>query len=161
MESSVPTFNILNEMRQLGCRNEVHCAAAYRLYLHLCEERCLWDVQYHYSAELDVIYITARKQKNAPTADVYIPVASFEGLAMDSVERYQTVLAAKPRPLDENKESCESPCSIVLGFCDPSSTVLLYRMTNLIKPITEKAPSRNKRKQHEMEPEAHCSSKVI
>ncbi|XP_055528670.1 uncharacterized protein LOC129720855 [Wyeomyia smithii] len=155
MEPGVPTFNILQDMRRLGCSRETHCATAYRLYLHLCEERCLWDVQYHYSQELDVIYLTARKQKDPSSAtDIYIPMASFEDLPMDDVERYQMVLG------ESNKEvSC--PSSIVFGFCDPSSTVLLYRMTNTIKPLTEKPLSRNKRNK-EMEPEAHCSrSKVV
>ncbi|XP_058833867.1 uncharacterized protein LOC131691470 [Topomyia yanbarensis] len=135
MESHGQDFKILHEIRNLGCDNECLCAAAYRLYLHLCEDRYLWNVQYHYSQKLDLIYLTARKQKDSPSEDVYIPVASFDELPMTSIERYQAELAHP----DKNGNRC-----IVLAFCDPSSSVLLYRMTNAIVPLSDKPMSKNK-----------------
>ncbi|XP_058464194.1 uncharacterized protein LOC131438305 [Malaya genurostris] len=148
MDSSVATFQILADIRQLGCNNESLCAAAYRLYLYLCEERYLWDVQYHYSKQLDVIYLTARRHKDYPKTDVYIPVPSFSALSMIDIERYQAELAI---PGTDNHRC------IVLAFCDPSSSVLLYRMTDTMMSLADKPMSKNKLiKQKE---EAQCSSK--
>ncbi|XP_065093079.1 uncharacterized protein LOC135713773 [Ochlerotatus camptorhynchus] len=136
MESAVPIFNILKEIRQLGCTNEGLCAAAYRLYIHLCEERHLWDVRYHYQKDMDIVYLTARKQKEDSAEDVYIPVLSFQDVPMADVERYQNELTTGT---DKHGNR-----SVILAFCDPSSAVLLYKMTNAIKPLEDKPLSKNK-----------------
>ncbi|XP_062553024.1 uncharacterized protein LOC134218153 [Armigeres subalbatus] len=135
METSSPIYNILTDIRQLGCSNEARSSAAYRLYLHLCEERHLWDVHYHYSKKLDVIYLTARKQQDSPP-NIYIPVPTFEDITMGDIARYQTELTPESGT-DKNH-------SVIIAFCDPSSTVLLYNMTNTIRPLHDKPISKNK-----------------
>ncbi|EAT47336.1 AAEL001556-PA [Aedes aegypti] len=129
-----PIFNILKEFRQLGCSDETRCSAAYRLYIHLCEKRHLWDVQYHYAKHLDIVYLTARKEQDSP-ADIYIPVPTFDDVTMGDIDRYQAELT-DPTTTDNR--------TIIIAFCDPSSSVLLYKMTNTIKPMEDKPPSKNK-----------------
>uniref|UniRef100_A0A8D8NS31 (northern house mosquito) hypothetical protein n=1 Tax=Culex pipiens TaxID=7175 RepID=A0A8D8NS31_CULPI len=127
----------LNEIRQLGCTDEALCAATYRTYLHLCEDRSMWDVQYNFSSQLNTLYLTARKQQTSPE-DVYIPVPSFDSIPLERIEKLQTELVPPP---DSNQNGSRS---LVLAVCDPSSTVLLYRMSNAIKPVFGKPLSRNK-----------------
>ncbi|XP_039444479.1 uncharacterized protein LOC120424429 [Culex pipiens pallens] len=137
MENINPAFKILNEIRQLGCTDEALCAATYRTYLHLCEDRSMWDVQYNYSSPLNTLYLKARKQQDSPE-DVYIPVPSFDSIPLERIEKLQAELVPPP---DSNQNG--SRC-LVLAVCDPSSTVLLYRMSNAIKPVFGKPLSRNK-----------------
>uniref|UniRef100_A0A8D8G7T3 (northern house mosquito) hypothetical protein n=1 Tax=Culex pipiens TaxID=7175 RepID=A0A8D8G7T3_CULPI len=137
MEDINPAFKILNEIRQLGCTDEALCAATYRTYLHLCEDRSMWDVQYNYSSQLNTLYLTARKQQASPE-DLYIPVPSFDSIHLERIEKLQAELVPPP---DSNQNG--SRC-LVLAVCDPSSTVLLYRMSNAIKPVFGKPLSRNK-----------------
>ncbi|XP_062710350.1 uncharacterized protein LOC109408743 [Aedes albopictus] len=136
MDVCSPLFKILKEIRQLGCENEAQCSAAYRLYIHLCEERHLWDVQYYYSKQLNLIYLTARKQQDS-SPEVYIPVPTFEGVSMTDIDRYQTELTT-------SGGSDGSATSVIIAFCDPSSSVLLYKLTNTVKPLEEKPLSKNK-----------------
>ncbi|KAL1400154.1 hypothetical protein pipiens_007672 [Culex pipiens pipiens] len=78
-----------------------------------------------------------RKQQASPE-DVYIPVPSFDSIPLERIEKLQTELVPPP---DSNQNGSRS---LVLAVCDPSSTVLLYRMSNAIKPVFGKPLSRNK-----------------
>ncbi|KAK0180997.1 hypothetical protein PV327_003321 [Microctonus hyperodae] len=60
------------KIKELGCKNELKIATAFYVYIELCEDRRLWDVEYKYESELDLIYFTAKKCKNTPT-NLYIP----------------------------------------------------------------------------------------
>ncbi|XP_038117687.1 uncharacterized protein LOC6031152 [Culex quinquefasciatus] len=143
MENINPAFKILNEIRQLGCTDEALCAVTYRTYLHLCEDRSMWDVQYNFSSQLNTLYLKARKQQDSPE-DVYIPVPSFDSIPLERIEKLQAELVSPPAEASEPSGSQNGSRCLVLAVCDPSSTVLLYRMSNAIKPVFGKPLSRNK-----------------
>ncbi|XP_052873885.1 uncharacterized protein LOC128279208 [Anopheles cruzii] len=119
-------YQTLRTFNSLGCDDEALCYAAYRVYIHLKDEKKLNDVQYHYAPSLRLIYLTARRAASAP-AELYIPTLATEELALELLDHY--------RSLGEFD-------GLILAICDPSSTVLLYRATAGLKDISGKLPSR-------------------
>ncbi|XP_055619590.1 uncharacterized protein LOC129764493 isoform X2 [Toxorhynchites rutilus septentrionalis] len=134
MEATPDIFKI--DIRRLGRCSELEYSLAYRVYIHLCEERHLWDVQYRFSEALKKIYLKARKRKDSPE-EIYIPVLSSEDLPLATISRCQQELVLGTE--DENAQR-----SIILAICDPGSSVLLYRMTNAMKALSSKPLSKNK-----------------
>ncbi|KAK0180998.1 hypothetical protein PV327_003322 [Microctonus hyperodae] len=63
------------KIKELGCKNELRIATAFYFYIELCEARRLWDVEYKYEPESDLIYLTVKTCKNTPT-NIYISCPS-------------------------------------------------------------------------------------
>ncbi|XP_058066100.1 uncharacterized protein LOC131215724 [Anopheles bellator] len=140
-QSTGVSYETLRTFNSLGCNDEALCYAAYRVYIHLKDEKKLNDVQYHYAPSLQLVYLTARRAPSAP-AELYIPTLATEELALERLDHY--------RSLGEFE-------GLILAICDPSSTVLLYRATAGLKDISGKLPSRGKllrQKQQQQQTEA-------
>ena len=116
------TLEILKDINSLGCQDSKICVAAFKIYMELCEVRHLWDVKYSYSKELDIIYLTGRKSKDAKE-EIYIPAPSTNRIDFKKITNIQN-------HLDK---------SIILAIVDPSSSILYYRMTQGVKDISEKS----------------------
>ncbi|XP_052897359.1 uncharacterized protein LOC128304240 [Anopheles moucheti] len=125
---------ILKSFDLLGCKDGTLCYAGYRVYSYLKEEKRMTDVQYHYECELQLLYLIAKKESNAPF-DLFIPSLTTGQLNIEQLKQYREAVTLP----DGGK-----PESIVLSICDPSSTVLLYRMTTGLKEIGQKLPSKGK-----------------
>ncbi|XP_050073100.1 uncharacterized protein LOC126561196 [Anopheles maculipalpis] len=125
---------ILKTFASLGCKDEALCYAAARVYIHLKEEKRMTDVQYQYEKELQLLYFTARNDPEA-SINLFIPSATTRALNLVQLKRCREAIALP---------GGEKPTSIVLAICDPSSTVLLYRMTSGLKEIDQKLPSKGK-----------------
>ncbi|KAK0095329.1 hypothetical protein PV326_008648 [Microctonus aethiopoides] len=76
---------------KLGCRDELKIATAFYVYIELCEGRRLWDIEYKYEPELDLIYLTAKKCKNTPT-NIYIPWPTKNNIKLHDIEDIQNKL---------------------------------------------------------------------
>jgi hypothetical protein len=112
------TLKILQAINELGCSDVKLCAAAFKIYMELCEIRQFLDVKYEYSKELDLIYLSGRKTRETEP-DVYIPAPSMDEIDLDKITQYQNHLGK----------------SIVLAIVDTSSSILYYRMTQGVKDI--------------------------
>uniref|UniRef100_A0A182KGG4 tRNA-splicing endonuclease subunit Sen15 domain-containing protein n=1 Tax=Anopheles christyi TaxID=43041 RepID=A0A182KGG4_9DIPT len=125
---------ILKTFYTLGCEDEALCYGACRVYIYLKEEKHMHDVQYMYEKQLQLFYLTARKEPDALT-DLFVPALTTDAFNLVQLKRCREVITLP----DGGK-----PESIVLAICDPSSTVLLYRMTPGLKEIGQKLPSKGK-----------------
>ncbi|XP_055603836.1 uncharacterized protein LOC129752065 [Uranotaenia lowii] len=161
-ENKTDNLQLLREFYKLGCKDESLCAAACRTYIHLQKERKMRDVEYHYHADLDIIYLRARKPPDpVECTDTYIPVVASgtdKNLPLAALELWQNELGrVVPNSEGENRgDDDDKPrrC-IVLAFCDTSSNVLLYRMTQGTKSLVQKPLSKNK--QRKMKEAEGCS----
>uniref|UniRef100_A0A182P3N6 tRNA-splicing endonuclease subunit Sen15 domain-containing protein n=1 Tax=Anopheles epiroticus TaxID=199890 RepID=A0A182P3N6_9DIPT len=102
--------------------------------MHLKEEKLMHDVRYAYQKQLQLFYITAKKDPESPV-DLFVPWLTTNALDVGQLKRCRENITLP----DGGK-----PGSMVLAICDPSSTVLLYRMTPGLKDIGQKLPSKGK-----------------
>ncbi|XP_063986268.1 uncharacterized protein LOC135167224 [Diachasmimorpha longicaudata] len=77
---------------ELGCKDDVKITTAFHVYIELCEERKLWDVEYKYEPSLDLIYLEAKKTKDSET-DIYIPWSVKCTIKLQDIENIQKTLA--------------------------------------------------------------------
>uniref|UniRef100_A0A182WIL4 tRNA-splicing endonuclease subunit Sen15 domain-containing protein n=1 Tax=Anopheles minimus TaxID=112268 RepID=A0A182WIL4_9DIPT len=125
---------IAKGLHSLGCNDEARCYAACRCYVYLKEEKCMSDVHCQYQKELELLYLIARKEPEA-AYHLFIPSLTTDTLDLVRLKHYRDIITLP----DGGK-----PDSVVLAICDPSSTVLLYRMTANLKEIGRKLPSKGK-----------------
>ena len=146
----------------LGCEDDALCYGACRVYIHLQEGLCglcveakrfrllstiadlfptvfvtekhMHDVQYTYEKQLQLFYLTARKEPDGPI-DLFIPSLTTNALNLVQLKQCRETITLPDG---------QKPASIVLAICDGSSTVLLYRMTPGLKEIAQKLPSKGK-----------------
>ncbi|XP_035792164.1 uncharacterized protein LOC118466668 [Anopheles albimanus] len=128
----------LHKLRALGCEDESLCFAAYRVFIYLQQEKGLTDVRYQYAADVRTLYLTAKREATAPP-EIYLPVLSTVDLDLGQLDHFRTTIASTSRDGENDAVAAES---LILAICDPSSTVLLYRLTSGIKSISGKLPSR-------------------
>ncbi|XP_053674225.1 uncharacterized protein LOC128724525 [Anopheles nili] len=126
--------DLLKTFLTLGCDDEAVCYGACRVYVHLLEEKRMHAVQYHYDEQLRLIYLTAKREPEAPV-ELIVPILATEELNLAQLKRYRDVIKLP---------SGEKPVDIVLAICDSSSTVLLYRASPGLKDIAKKLPSKGK-----------------
>lgn len=79
-------------MLKLGRQSQAKVAIAYQVYLNLSEAHTLWEVDYKYHEELNLIYLTGRKSKSAPL-EIYIPMATKSDISITEVEALQNSLS--------------------------------------------------------------------
>ncbi|XP_050096432.1 uncharacterized protein LOC126578166 [Anopheles aquasalis] len=129
----------LQKLRALGCEDESLCFAAYRVFIYLQQEKGLTDVRYQYAADLRTLYLSAKREATA-LSEIYLPVLSTADLDLGQLDHFRSTLIV---PTSGNGEDAVVAAdSLILAICDPSSTVLLYRLTSGIKSISGKLPSR-------------------
>uniref|UniRef100_A0A182LV27 tRNA-splicing endonuclease subunit Sen15 domain-containing protein n=1 Tax=Anopheles culicifacies TaxID=139723 RepID=A0A182LV27_9DIPT len=97
-------------------------------------KKCMSDVQCQYEKELQFLYLIAKKEP-AAAYDLFIPLLTTDELNLECLKHYRNVVT-----LPDGRK----PESMVLAICDPSSTMLMYRMTPDLKEIGQKLPSKGK-----------------
>ncbi|XP_049542057.1 uncharacterized protein LOC125955152 [Anopheles darlingi] len=128
----------LQKIRALGCEDESLCFAAYRVFIYLQQEKGLIDVRYQYVDDLRTLYLTAKREATA-LPEIYLPVLSTVDLDLGQLDQIRNTIASSSGDVGDAAVASES---LILAICDPSSTVLLYRLTGGIKSINSKLPSR-------------------
>uniref|UniRef100_A0A182RHS7 tRNA-splicing endonuclease subunit Sen15 domain-containing protein n=1 Tax=Anopheles funestus TaxID=62324 RepID=A0A182RHS7_ANOFN len=125
---------ILKTFYSFDCKDEALCYAACRVYSFLREEKRMIDVRYQFKNELQLFYLIAKKELEA-AFNLFIPSVTTGQLNLVQLKYYRDTLK-----LPDGRK----PEYIILAVCDPSSTVLLYRMTLGLKEIRQKLPSKGK-----------------
>lgn len=97
----------------MGPVKEAIAAATYRTYLDLCEVRKYESISYHYSTELDLCYLRAKKKPDAEE-EIIIPTLAVKALNFIELEKLQDSFSSN---------------SINLAICDSSSLVMYYKIT--------------------------------
>lgn len=103
----------LKDLKSLGCTREDVSAAAYRVYLDLREVRQYEAVSYHVSRELDHLYLKGRKNFDEEE-EIIVPVLATKSFTFKEMEKFQAAFSSD---------------SIKLAICDPSSTIMYYKLT--------------------------------
>ncbi|RZF44990.1 hypothetical protein LSTR_LSTR001951 [Laodelphax striatellus] len=68
---------VMQEMVSTGCKNQKAISLAFQTYMELCEVEILWNVEYHFSEELDLIYLSAADKPNGDE-NLYVPVSYLQ-----------------------------------------------------------------------------------
>lgn len=116
---------IKEEMRSLGCDSDMKISLAYHLYIHLVDDKLMYDTEYCYNRDIDMLYVVARPSKNEKI-NIYIPMSTSENISMDMINNIQ-----------ENLCTVETGPSINLAFVDSDFTTVIYKFT---KGIVDRLP---------------------
>ncbi|XP_011314203.1 uncharacterized protein [Fopius arisanus] len=77
---------------ELGCKDDVKITTAFHVYIELCEEQKLWEIEYKYESSLDLIYIEAKKNKDSQK-ETYVPWALKHNIKLQDIENIQKQLS--------------------------------------------------------------------
>ncbi|CAG9568763.1 unnamed protein product [Danaus chrysippus] len=108
---------IKDDMKKLGCKCDKKIVLAYHLYIHLVDEKLMYDTEYCYNKDIDTMYIVARPRKNEKL-NIYVPVLTSEDINMDFIS-----------VLQENLCTVETGPSVNLAFIEGDFTIVIYTFT--------------------------------
>lgn len=66
---------------KIGCMNGIEIMVAFDIFMELCEVYELWDVNYHFLPQFDIIYFTAKQKRTSEFCDVYLPVLAKKSIS--------------------------------------------------------------------------------
>ncbi|PSN33291.1 hypothetical protein C0J52_20684 [Blattella germanica] len=139
---------VLQDMINLGCRDQFNVGIAYQVYLNLCEVQAMRDVKYHYNKELDLLYLTGVKEKVSESSlpEIYLPLSTVSEISTSWISNVQDALC------NEREDK-----GLTLAIKDHDSTVVYYRVTQgLVPPDSPETGHRKKKhedKKHSIEVE--------
>lgn len=110
-------LKITNHLKSLGCKSNISIALAYQVYVELFEVKLMYNVDFAYSKDLDLIYLTAKPTKKANT-QIFIPQSTSQTINMKIISEYQNKLC------DKDKEQ-----TVTIACVESDSTVVLYTFT--------------------------------
>ncbi|XP_049881414.1 uncharacterized protein LOC126377614 [Pectinophora gossypiella] len=128
---------IKEDMRGLGCESDIKISLAYQLYIHLIDEKLMYDTEYCYNKDIDALYIVARPSKNEKM-NIYVPIPTSEDISMDKINEMQ-----------ENLCTIETGPAINLAFTEADSTTVIYSFTKGLierQNVEKAAANRNERR---------------
>uniref|UniRef100_A0A1B6GRP3 Uncharacterized protein n=1 Tax=Cuerna arida TaxID=1464854 RepID=A0A1B6GRP3_9HEMI len=106
---------VLQEMLQLGCPDRMKVMLAFQAYMKLCEVDKLWNVEFLYNRELDIIYISSSDTKEQV---LHIPVSAHQHLTPALLHTMNfALLTAHPH------------ASMNILLKTPDSSLLPYKIT--------------------------------
>lgn len=108
---------IKEDMKKLGCTCDKKIALAYHLYIYLVDGKLMYDTEYCYNKEIDVLYVVARPTKTEKI-NIYVPIPTCFDVSMKFVNTLQ-----------ENLCTVETGPSITLAFIESDFTIVMYTMT--------------------------------
>ncbi|XP_032522066.2 uncharacterized protein LOC116773674 [Danaus plexippus] len=108
---------IKDDMKKLGCKCDKKIVLAYHLYIHLVDEKLMYDTEYCYNKDIDTMYIVARPRKNEKL-NIYVPVLTSEDINMDFISILQ-----------ENLCTVETGPRVILAFIEADFTIVIYTFT--------------------------------
>lgn len=128
---------IKEDMRSVGCSSNTKISLAYFLYVHLVDEKLMYDTEYCYNKDIDTLYIMARPSKNEKI-NIYVPVMTSEDISMDFINKLQ-----------ENLCTVETGPSVNLAFTEGDSTTAIYTFTKDLveRPAAEKVIEQKRREE--------------
>lgn len=103
----------LKDIKSLGCTKDDVSAATYRIYLDLCKVRQYEEVSYHYLPALDHLYLKAKKNQDEDE-EVVVPFLTTQPFTFAGMEEFQSAFSSN---------------SIKIAICDPSSTIIYYKIS--------------------------------
>ncbi|KAJ9574783.1 hypothetical protein L9F63_008047 [Diploptera punctata] len=136
---------VLQDMINLGCRNQFSVGIAYQVYMNLCEVQAMRDVKYLYNKELDMLYLTAVKQTDANSSknsEIFLPLSTVSEITPAWIKKVQDTLCSDR----EDK-------GLTLAMKEHDSTVVFYRMTQGLVPPDSPETARRKKQREEQK---HC-----
>ncbi|KAL0860648.1 hypothetical protein ABMA27_009997 [Loxostege sticticalis] len=116
---------IKEDMKALGCESDMKITLAYHLYIHLVDEKLMYDTEYCYNKDIDTLYIVARPSKNEKI-NIYVPIPTYDDINLEFINKIQ-----------ENLCTVETGPSINLAFIEGDSTTVIYTFT---KGLVERPP---------------------
>nr|CAD7572953.1 unnamed protein product [Timema californicum] len=85
--------------------------------------QALWNVEYFYSQELDIIYLTGKKKQSSVTPEIYVPVSATADITPEWIELVQNILC-------KDKETK----GVTLAIKEQDSSIVYYRITQALVP---------------------------
>ncbi|KAL2749326.1 tRNA-splicing endonuclease subunit Sen15 [Vespula maculifrons] len=119
-------------IEKLGCNDPVKISNTFYIYMQLCEDKRFWHVNYKYNAELDLLYLETKKNKNS-NLEIYVPWLISFPITIDFIEKLQKVLETD---------------RLIFVFKSADSTSVFYRASaGLIKPLSPEIRKQLKEKE--------------
>uniref|UniRef100_A0A2A4J2J5 tRNA-splicing endonuclease subunit Sen15 domain-containing protein n=1 Tax=Heliothis virescens TaxID=7102 RepID=A0A2A4J2J5_HELVI len=116
---------IKDDMKALGCHSDLKMSLAYNLYIHLVDEKLMYDTEYCYNKDIDTLYIVARPNKNEKL-NIYVPIPTYDEISVDYINKIQ-----------ENICTVETGPTVNLAFIEGDYTTVIYTFT---KGIVDRPP---------------------
>ncbi|XP_075222768.1 uncharacterized protein LOC142325207 isoform X2 [Lycorma delicatula] len=121
-------------MLMTGCQKQQNILLAFHTYLELCEVKVLWDVDYDYEKNLDIIYIKAKLKKNSEKSDYYVPISTSAIITPEWISTVQKKI------LGNNHDS-----SFILVIKERDSSSVYYKVSSgLVPPLSPETTKRKK-----------------
>ncbi|XP_075986252.1 uncharacterized protein LOC142983229 [Anticarsia gemmatalis] len=108
---------IKSDMKALGCKSDLKISLAYNLYIHLVDEKLMYDTEYCYNKDIDTLYIVARPNKN-DKLNIYVPIPTYDLISVSFINQVQ-----------ENLCTVETGPTVNLAFIEGDFTTVIYTFT--------------------------------
>lgn len=108
---------IKEDMKSLGCQSDKNVALAFHLYIHLLDEKLMYDTEYCYNKDVDTLYVVARPSQN-DKINIYVPIPTSFDVSIDYINKMQ-----------ENLCTVETGPTINLAFIEEDFTTVIYTFT--------------------------------
>lgn len=127
---------IKEDMKSLGCESFTKISLAYHLYIHLVDEKLMYDTEYCYNKDVDTLYIVARPSKSEKM-NIYLPIPTSENISIDFINKMQ-----------ENLCTVETGPTINLAFIEGDATTVIYTFTKgLVERQSSEKVTEHRRKE--------------
>ncbi|KAJ8708261.1 hypothetical protein PYW07_010386 [Mythimna separata] len=118
-------MKIKDDMKALGCNSDLKVSLAYNLYIHLVDDKLMYDTEYCYNKDIDTLYIVARPKKNEKL-NIYVPIPTYDEISVDFINKIQ-----------ENLCTVETGPTVNLAFIEYDFTTVIYTFT---KGLVDRPP---------------------
>lgn len=108
---------IKEDMASLGCSSKTKISLAYHLYIHLVDEKLMYDTEYCYNKDIDTLYVVARPAKGGKM-NIYVPTLSSNEISLELISHLQ-----------DNLCTVETGPTVNLAFVEGDSTTVIYSFT--------------------------------
>lgn len=108
---------IREDMRKLGCTSEMQITLAYHLYIYLVDHKLMYDTEYCFNSDINVLYVVARPGKEKKL-NIYVPTPTQQNLSMENINILQ-----------ENLCTVETGPTVNLAFIESDFTIVIYTFT--------------------------------
>lgn len=108
---------IREDMKKLGCTSELQITLAYHLYIYLVDDKLMYDTEYCFNSDINVLYVVARPRKDEKL-NIYVPKPSQHDFSMVNINILQ-----------ENLCTIETGPTVNLAFIDSDLTIVIYTFT--------------------------------
>ena len=123
---------VLKQLLDLGCKDIQAAPVAFAVYMDLAEVKVVWDLNFSYCQELDIIYLIGKENESDSEPDIYLPLPASRNVSAAWLLKVQNTLPNKNKRL-------------TLALKDADSTVVYYHISNgLVTPDSPEAVQNKK-----------------